>query len=110
MSMDRFSTSFPVSVTTSLATTGKIPYGAAAQGEIEIPAGSSITSLTWNSCTEENGTYAAVYDDNLAAPVAQVQAGLVAGRSYPIPTPCAGKRWLKPVGNAAGAIQATVKG
>lgn len=102
----KFSNFVTIPVTAAEATTGVIPFGSDVVGRVEIPTGSTITSLTWYDHYLETGTFVAAYDETGAALVTVVAAG----RSYPIPSDLAGSRFLKAVGDAAGTIYVHLKG
>lgn len=99
-----------VSLTTAIGTTEEIPKSGMAWGDVYIPTGSSITTLTWWKApalvagqSYEAGTYVPAYDDDLATPTAIVQT-VVAPGSFPIPAALASAPFLKAVANAAGDI------
>src|SRR4051794_21654090 len=96
-----------VNVTTNVATTEAIPYRRRG-GEVHIPSGSSITSLTWSSLDPVNSQRDAAYSED--GTTAVVQSGLAAGKAYPIPDALFGCATLYAVGNAAGTIVITFKG
>jgi len=93
-----------VAVGTAVANSGEIGYGEFSAGEVFIPDGSSITTLTWHVAQTAGGTYLAAY--NASGAIAQTVA---ANRAYPIPTDLAGARFLKATGNAAGTIGVSLK-
>jgi hypothetical protein len=93
-------------ITTAIGTTKAIPYGDCNQGQVYVPSGSAITSLTWHVCYAEGGTYVAAYDNGTPSAVVQTVA---AGQGHPIPAALAGARWLKAVGDEAGTIYLTMK-
>jgi len=94
-----------VAVDTDIAASDRIPYGSFEAGEIHVPSGSSLTSLTWHS-SHDGTTYVAA-QDAAGSPVAQTVA---AGKAYPMPAALAGCKWLKAVGNADGTVHLTLKG
>ena len=93
-----------VAVGTSVANSDEISYGEFSCGEVHIPAGSSITTLTWHVAQEAGGTYLPAQDATGA--VAQTVAHT---KSFPIPEALKGARFLKAVGNAAGEIGVCLK-
>jgi hypothetical protein len=93
-----------LSITDALATTQEVIWGDASYGMVFIPAGSSITSLTFSAAPEPGGTYLAAYVA-AAAVVLTVQAG----RCYQIPTSLSGARAIKMVGNVAGTIGISIQ-
>lgn len=99
-----------VAVTTSLATTGEINYQTVAGGQIYIPAGSSITSLTFYVSNKPGGTYYNAYDSSsMSSPVAIVLT-VAAGYAYPLPSDLFGAGSIKMVGDAAGTVYFSRKG
>ena len=108
MMLQRLSRVHSVAVTASLATTGQIPYHDMSGGRVHIPAGSSITSLTWYDATDLGGTFLAAYDS--AATPAAITQTVSAEKSYPIPVDLFGARVLKVVGNAEGTVTISLKG
>ena len=106
MSMHRFSsTIISCVIGTTVAQSSLIHFGEFESGMIFVPAGSSLTTLTWySSHTSENSDMLPAYDS--AGAIVQTVA---AGRSYPIPESLKGTRYLKATGNASGAISCTLK-
>lgn len=88
------------------ASTVEIDYSNAAGGSIYIPAGSPITTLTYQVSPVPGGTYVPLYDGAGAA----VTRTVAAGRCYPIPVECYGCGQIKIVVNAAGPVDITLKG
>jgi len=97
-----------VSIATSAASSKEIPYSGYERGQVIIPAGSSITTLTWHVAEKVNGTFVPAYD-SAASPAAVTQT-VAAGRAYPIPAALAGAASLKAVGNVAGSVYVNLKG
>lgn len=95
------------SLTTSEGTSPAIKFQSRG-GQIQIPSGSSITSLTWYTSEKSDGTFLPAYIEDGSEAVAQ--SGLLAGRSYPIPAALFGAPWIKAVANAAGAVIICDKG
>lgn len=95
-----------VTVATAVASSEEIKYGGFAFGEIYIPTGSSITSLTWYTASENGGTYMAAYDEDGVAVTQTVSAA----KAYPIPTALAGCKAIKAEGDAAGVMDVVMKG
>lgn len=75
-----------------------------AWGEIYIPNGSAITTLTYYTAYP-NGTYFAAYDSAGAA----VTQTVAADRSYPIPAAMFGASLIQIRANAAGTVHITLK-
>jgi len=88
-----------VSLNTAAGTTEEIEIGMAVRGEIHIPTGSSVTSITWWSSTEANGTYITCYDSANAA----VTQTVAAARAHSLPAALFGRKFVKGVVNAAEA-------
>lgn len=105
-----------VVLTTNSATTPTISFQKAVAATIHIPAGSSITTLTWYSgytapatagSAESTTVFVAAYDS--AATPAAVTQTVAADRSYPVPVALAGSKYLRVTGNAAGTVYITWK-
>lgn len=94
-----------IAVTNSAATTGEIPFAEAAGGVYRIPAGSSITSLTWYASEAIGGTFAAAYDEDGVAVTQTVSHT----KTYAIPSALFGAASLKAVGDASGTIYVHLK-
>lgn len=97
-------------VDTAVGNSGEINYGDFEKGMVSIPAGSSLTTLTWHSSVtgaNRNGTYLPAFS-SAAVPAAVTQT-VSAGKSYPIPVDLFGARFLKITGNAAGVVGVTLK-
>ena len=102
------SQNFTASLTTAVNTTEEIPYGDHESGQIHIPTGSSITSLTFHATDVQrgkSGTYEACYDTSNSA----VTMTVAAERCYPFPTDLVGARTLKIVTNANGDVRINLK-
>ena len=100
------SAAFDLSLTTSVLTTGEIIFQGMRSGVVNIPTGSSITSLTYHGATTSGGTYLPLYD---SAKNALTQTTLTAGRAYQMPTAVAGVAFLKIVVDAAGTVGISIK-
>jgi hypothetical protein len=88
----------------------EVPYFNYAGGRIIIPAGSSITSLTFydaDMLSANKGTYGASYDST-ATPAAIVLT-VAAGKSYPIPADLFGCAAFRMVSNANGLVLLSLK-
>ena len=94
-----------VTVGDAVADSEAIDYGSYASGMVFIPAGSSITALTWHACETINGTYLAAEDASSAA----VTQTVAASQAHPIPVALLGCRYIKAVGDAAGVMGVTLK-
>jgi len=69
-----------------------------AGGSVALPAGSSVTTITWYGCHTVAGTYLPLYDSDAAA----VTTTVAASRITDLPTATFGAPFLKLTGNAAG--------
>ena len=97
---ERKSRTLSVDMDTVLADAQVIPFGHASGGEVRIPAGSSITSITWYSCDTTEGTFLACYDAANAA----VTQTVAASRAHSLPADLVGRSFLKGVTNADGTV------
>lgn len=79
-------------------------------GEIYVPTGSPITSLTFYVAPKFDGTYVAAYDSSSMAAPAAIVLTVAAARAYPIPADLFGAGAILMVGNAAGTVYVTLKG
>lgn len=93
-----------VVVAVAEASSKAIPYSDFEKGMVHVPAGSSLTTLTWHVSASERGTYLPAY--NSAGAITQTVQG---GRSYPIPSDLQGANYLKITGNASGSVDVTLK-
>lgn len=106
MTTARYSTTIPaVVIGTTVDASDAIAFGDSETGMVYVPAGSSLTTLTWHASTEPNGTYLAA-EDAVSAAVTQTVA---ASQAHPIPAALSGARFLKITGNAAGVVGVTLK-
>lgn len=94
-----------VTLTTSAATTPEIDIARFAWGEIYIPTGSSITTLTYHVAPEMGGTYLPAQDSSGTA----VTQTVGAAKAYPVPAAIWGAYAIRIVANAAGAISVSFK-
>jgi hypothetical protein len=105
--LDRLSqTIASVTVATAVASSEEIRLSSYAGGMIFVPAGSSITTLTWYAAEKPDGTYLVAYDEDNIAVTQTVQAG----RCYPIPSALFGCRAIKAVDAAGGYLLVSLKG
>lgn len=93
-----------VTVGTAVANSVAISYGDFEKGMVSVPAGSSLTTLTWHASGVEDGTYLPA--NNASGAITQTVS---ASKVYPIPSDLAGARFLKITGNAAGVVGVTLK-
>lgn len=92
-------------LTTDVATNPVIDFRGAAGGTVFVPAGSSITSLTWYAAPDPEGDFLPLNDAD-GAIVQTVEAG----KAYDLPAACFGARALKVDPDAAGSIHVSLKG
>ncbi len=99
-----------IALTSSETTTPVLGFAKAAGGAIEIPTGSSITSLTFYSFHSSEGTFLPYYDNSsLSAPVAVVMT-VAGGKIYQLPDSVFPLSRFKIVANAAGNVYLQMKG
>jgi hypothetical protein len=90
-----------VSITDSATTTGEVPYHRDAQsGMVFVPAGSSLTSLTFHVAPKGGGTFLPLYDAGSAVALTVVQ-----GRAYQLPSTLRGCAAFRMVGSHAGTVE-----
>ncbi len=94
-----------VALTTSAATTPEISISIFGSGQIHIPTGSSITSLTYYTAPNSGGTYLPAQDASGSA----VTQTVAATKSYPIPAILFGAAQIRIVANAAGTVSLSLK-
>jgi hypothetical protein len=94
-----------IAVGITVATSDEIPF-AFAQGKYFIPAGSSITLVTFYAAPIEGGTYT-IMRDILNANITQVVS---AGFNYEFPDEAFGAPWVKMIGDAADSVLVSFKG
>ena len=105
--LDRLSSTIPsVTVAVAVANSTEILFSSYAHGMVFIPAGSTLTTLTWYAAEKAGGTYLPAKDqDNVV--IAQT---VVHTHCFQIPSALSGCRAIKAVGNAAGTMAVTLKG
>lgn len=102
-----------LTLTNDINTTQELNFIGFSGGNIIIPSGSGITTLTFYGSDKQGGTYAPVYDGTLAGPVAQSITTIDASGhavGVPIPDACFAYAALKIVANTTGTVTATLKG
>lgn len=105
--LDRLSSTLvEVTVDTTAAASEEINYGGYSGGMVFIPAGSSVTTLTWWAAEKPGGTYLAAQDRDSDA----ITQTVAASESHPIPIDLYGCRAIKAVTNAAGTMAVSLKG
>lgn len=108
MTTAKYSASIPaLPVGTAVGSSSAISYGDFEKGMVYVPAGSTLTTLTWHTSISEDGTYMPAYS-SAAVPAAVTQT-VSAGQAYPIPSDLNGARFLKITGNAAGVVGVALK-
>lgn len=104
--LERFASTIPsVTLTTSSTTTEEIRLGNYSGGFVFIPAGSSVTTLTWWVAEKASGTYFAAYDEDNAA----ITQTVAASQANAIPSALFGAMAIKAVSNAAGTMAVSLK-
>lgn len=94
-------------LTASSATTEELENVAQfAGGQIIIPAGSPITSLTYYVAEKKGGTYVPLYDSTGTAVTQTVSAG----KAYSMPSAIYGSQVMKIVVNSAGSVYVSLIG
>jgi hypothetical protein len=94
-----YSYNYSYDLDTAEGTTPEIDFGAVGYAVVFIPAGSSITTLTFLVAPEPGGTYLPHYVTTSATTMT-VQGG----RAYQLPTTLSGVRAVKITVNAAGTV------
>jgi hypothetical protein len=95
-----------VKITATLATCQAIPYGSASAGTVHVPAGSSLTLLTWYS-SADGVTYQPLQDGSASATA--ITSTVSAAMACKIPVDCFGSAFLKAVGNTTGTVDLSIK-
>lgn len=103
--LDRITRRQSVSLNTAIGTTEEIQYESYGGGTVHVPAGSSVTTLTWWSAPKPGDTYEPAYDKDGAA----VTQTVAADQAHPIPLALFGAGAIKAVSNAAGDVQVSRK-
>lgn len=94
-----------VALTNDAGTTGTLDIGDFTSGEVFVPTGSTITSLTWHVAPNHGGTYLAAQDASGA-----VVTTVAAAKAYAIPASVMGAMSVKIVANASGNVDISLKG
>jgi hypothetical protein len=98
-----------ISLTTAENMSTVIDCSSIAGGQILIPTGSTITTLTFYSGYDETVVFLPLYTDDPTTPVAVVRT-VAAARAYDLPAALFGCHKVKIVANAAGAVVVILKG
>lgn len=83
-----------------------IEYGDVSGGTVLVPAGSSLTTLTWYVYDDTADAWYALQDGEGAAVTTTVSASV----AVPIPDQCYGSVTIAATGNAGGTIYVNLKG
>ena len=100
MQSRKYSTHQTVALTTSAATTPEISVGEFSSGEVYVPTGSSITTLTYHVAPYSGGTYLPAQDASGSA----VTQTVAQTKAYPIPAILFGAAMIRIVSDAAGSV------
>jgi hypothetical protein len=93
-----------VAVGTVVADSAKIPFGNHSGGQVYVPSGSTITTITWYG-SHDGVTFTEIQDGSNNAIVSLISASL----NCAIPAACFACAFLKAVGDAAGTIDISLK-
>jgi hypothetical protein len=105
--IDRFNVTLSgVTIAAAVANSTEILFGPYAGATFFVPAGSSLTSITWYAADVPGGTYLPVYDENSVL----CRQTVAAGQAYQLPTALFGCRAIKGVDAGGGTISITPKG
>lgn len=91
---------------TTAAATEYVIYTDRVGGRFYVPAGSSITAITWYDAPKYDDTFLASCDQFGDA----ITQTVAAGYSYEVPTALAGAGAIKAVVDAAGTLDFALKG
>jgi len=94
-----------VDITASAGTSATIAFRSFAGGQVYIPNGSGLTTLTAHVAQNPDATFEPAYDESGTAVVLTVAAD----QSHPLPTALFAAGALKLVGNTTGTIAVTLK-
>lgn len=100
MQIQRDGAAAAYSLTTSATTTPEIDVNNFAAGQVHVPTGSSITSLTYHAAPDKGGTYLPL---QTSAGVAVTQT-VAQTKAYDLPAQIAGCRYIRIVADAAGSV------
>ena len=95
-----------VTLTTAETTSPSIDARPFAGGSVQIPVGSSITTLTFYADHDRAGVFGALYDNEGIA----VTLTVAAGRCHELPTSIFAVPYFKMVANAGGDVTVFLKG
>lgn len=95
----------PLVLTTDPLTTPTIEIGMFASGQIHIPTGATMVTLTYYSAPQTGDPFLPMQD----AAGAAVTQTVAAAKSYPIPAIVFGAANIRITGNVAGAVSVSLK-
>ena len=112
MTRTNYATKLTLSTTAAIGTTPEINYGEYAGGEVHVPNGETVVTLTWWA-SHDGITYEAAYHsvDEHVTPITYVATAqtVSADKSYPIPAELVGAKYLKIVSNVAATLHLSLK-
>ena len=73
-------------------------------GYIYMPSSTSVSTITWYSSEEVDGTYVVCHTGS-----GDITSTVAASRAVPMPTNLVGARYLKAVGNANGTCKLSIQ-
>lgn len=91
-----------IAANTAVDTTARIKREGFAFGSVQVPTGSSITSITWYGTNRVAQVGGATKDDTATA--VSAQTSLSAGDIVQIPSAIIGCKYILPVTDAAGTL------
>lgn len=94
-----------IALTSSLETTPAIPMLGFAFGAVQVPTGSSITSLAFYGAPSEAGPFSSLHDE-----LGALVKGVAANRIVELPPVACACGAVKIVANTAGAVEVMRKG
>lgn len=95
-----------IDITAAESTSVAIDIRTFAGGSIQIPVGSSITTITFYADHDAAGVFGAMYDNEGYA----LALTVAAGRTYELPSAIFSVPYFKMVGNTTGTITVFLKG
>ncbi len=105
MGLQRFTDTLSGFAVPASATGNGFAFGSSSAGQVRIPSGSPITSLTWYSGDTRGGPWYPVQDGAGNG----VTSTVAAGNSCLIPAACFACAFLLAVGNSAGTMNLDLK-
>lgn len=95
-----------VAITASESTSPSVDARTFAGGSVQIPVGSSITTLTFYADHDRAGVFGTLYDADGTA----ISLTVAAGRTYELPATIFNVPYFKMVGNTTGNVSVFLKG